>query len=116
MPSATENSVTFITLEQYLEMKENGKPYTVVDVLDEEAYKEGHIPEAINIPSEKIEAEAPNTLPKKEQPLIVYCANYMCHASTDATRKLQEMGYKHVYDYKAGKKGWTAAGLPLAKG
>lgn len=115
MPSATEMPVTFITLEQFLEMKENGKPYTVVDVLDEEAYSEGHIPEAINIPSEKIEEEATGTLPDKEQSLIVYCASYMCHASTDATRKLQELGYKHVYDYKAGKKGWTAAGLPLAK-
>lgn len=107
--------VHFITIEQLLEMHENGKPYTLVDVLEADQYSEGHIPEAVSLPGSQIDAAAPKVLPDKNATIVTYCASFMCHASTEAARKLTEMGYKNVLDYKAGKKGWQTAGLPLAK-
>ena len=104
--------IKFITIENLLEMTENNEPFKLVEVLHEEAFKKGHIPGAINIAVDELEEKAPRQL-KKDDVIIVYCANYACHASTNAAEKLLGMGYKNVLDYKAGKRGWTLAGLTL---
>lgn len=106
--------IRFIDIEQLLEMKENNDPVTVVDVLQSDSYAKNHIPEAINLPVDSLKEKAADALPEKDSPVVVYCASYMCHASTEAARTLTDMGYTHVLDYKAGLKGWQNAGMPVA--
>jgi rhodanese-related sulfurtransferase len=104
----------FIPIETLLEIQENQEDVMIVDVLSEDAYKQGHIPGAMNIPTDQIEQRAQDVL-DKSKPVVTYCASYACPASTNAARKLLEMGYTDVLDYKAGKQGWTSAGLELAQ-
>ena len=104
--------VTFITLEKVLEMKANGKEFTLLDVLSEDDFNEGHIPGATNIPSEKIVAEAQKSVPR-DRPVVTYCAGYECTASTIAARKLQDVGYSDVLDFKGGLQVWSNAGFEL---
>ena len=106
--------LTFITIEKLLEMNANEEKFTLVDVLSEESYKEGHIPGAINIPLGNLESLAERYLDRKDT-IVVYCGSYSCQASTKATRKLLEMGYENTLDFKAGKRGWQHAGLGLEK-
>jgi rhodanese-related sulfurtransferase len=106
--------IEFITIERLLEMNANKEKFKLVEVLSEEEYKEGHIPGAINIPLEKLEKLAPKQLDKTDA-IVVYCASYTCHASTKAAQELLDMGYTKTLDYKAGKRGWTHAGLELEK-
>lgn len=106
--------IKFMTIEQLLEMMENKEDFKLVEVLSPESYKEGHIPGAISIPFDKLKDEAGKKL-KKTETIIVYCANYHCHASTKATSLLLEMGYEKTIDFKAGKQGWVNAGLDLEK-
>ena len=94
-----------------MEMKENNEPIKIIEVLPEEKYKEGHVPGAINIPLDKLE-EGVKGLDKKET-LVVYCSSYKCQASTKAAKKLLELGFTNVLDFKAGKKSWTDAQLKL---
>ncbi|MFX1521162.1 MAG: rhodanese-like domain-containing protein, partial [Promethearchaeota archaeon] len=44
---------------------------------------------------------------------VVYCTSESCLKSTDAAKKLLEMGYENVFNFKAGKKGWEDAGFEL---
>jgi rhodanese-related sulfurtransferase len=104
----------FITLEDLLEMRANSEKFKLVEVLSEEEYEEGHIPGAINVPLDKLEALARRKL-KKTDIIIVYCASYSCQASTKAARKLLEMGYNRTLDFKGGKRWWRHAGLELQK-
>ena len=104
----------FITLENLLEMRANDEKYKLVEVLPEEEYKEGHIPQAINIPLDNLEALARRKL-KKTDTIVVYCASYSCQASTKAARKLLEMGFNRTLDFKGGKRWWRHAGLELQK-
>jgi rhodanese-related sulfurtransferase len=104
----------FITLEKLLEMKENKDVFTLVDALPEESYREGHIPGAINMPSEKIARQAEAQLDKTAT-IVTYCGSYACKASTIAARKLIGIGYKNVLDFKAGKKAWKDAGFEWEK-
>ena len=106
--------LTFITIERLLEMNANDEKFTLVDVLSEESYKEGHIPGAINIPLGNLESLAERYLDRKDT-IVVYCGSYSCQASTKATKKLLEMGYENTLDFKAGKRGWQHAGLGLEK-
>jgi rhodanese-related sulfurtransferase len=103
-----------ITLEDLLEMRVNSEDFKLVEVLSEEEYEEGHIPGAINVPLDKLEALARQKL-KRTDTIVVYCASYTCQASTKAARKLLEMGYNKTLDFKGGKRWWRHAGLELQK-
>ena len=106
--------VKFLAIDGLLEMQTNGEKFKLVEVLREESFKEGHIPDAINIPVDQLEKLAPKIL-KKTDKLVVYCASYTCHASTNAAKMLLEMGYKNVLDFKGSKKTWVDAGFELEK-
>jgi len=80
----------------------------------EDSYKDGHIPNAINIPVDNLEKDASKKL-KKTDTIVVYCASYSCHASTNAAIMLMKIGYKKVLDFKGSKKAWVDAGLELEK-
>jgi len=45
----------------------------ILDVLPQEAYENGHIPGAINIPVARIRERAPIELPDPTREIIVYC-------------------------------------------
>ncbi|REJ90885.1 MAG: hypothetical protein DWQ34_16370 [Planctomycetota bacterium] len=53
------------------------------------------------------------SVPEKDKPVIVYCANTECYASPKATKQMHDLGHATVYDYEAGKTDWKAAGLPV---
>ena len=101
-----------ITIEKLLTMRECGEDFKLVDVLPAETFAKGHLPGAISMPGKELEDSARDELNRKDT-IVVYCANYPCHASTDAARKLLELGFKRVYDFKAGKQGWKDAGFEL---
>jgi rhodanese-related sulfurtransferase len=92
----------------------NEEKFKLVEVLPDESYREGHIPGAINMPLEKLETLAKGNL-KKNDTIVVYCGDYTCEASTKAARKLLEMGYKNILDFKGGKREWIHAGFKLHK-
>jgi len=103
-----------ISVEKLLEMRTSGQDFILIEVLSEEHFKNGHIPGAIHIPVEDLTEE--NLTEKnisKEDIIVVYCTTYSCPASTDAAKKLLEMGYEKTYDFKAGKQGWDSAGFEL---
>jgi len=105
--------IKFISIEQLLEMMENKDNFKLVEVLSEESYEKGHIPNAINIPVDKLK-DAGRKL-KKTDNIVVYCASYTCHASTNAAKILLKMGYNNVLDFKGSKKTWVDAGFELEK-
>jgi len=84
----------------------------VVDVLPENYYNQMHINGAISIPLGKIQKYAPARLNKTDH-IVVYCADWECHASSKAAKMLQGMGFENIYEYEAGLADWQQAGLPL---
>jgi rhodanese-related sulfurtransferase len=102
--------LNFVTLEELMEMKENDDNFTLLDTLSEDMFSDWHIPGAKHIPASEIEDRAEDELDKSDT-IVTYCANYKCHASTKAARKLIELGFSDVRDFKGGKKIWQEAGL-----
>ncbi len=80
----------------------------------ESFYRQAHLPGAILLRSVR---EAPELLPRdKDEEIIVYCLNFNCHSSEWIARKLRDMGYTNVKDYRGGKHDWIGAGLPTESG
>ena len=106
--------LNFITIEDLLEMFENKERFKLVEVLTRAEYDKGHIPKAINIPLDELETLAKQKL-RKTDTIVVYCASYTCHASTKAARRLLDLGYQHILDFKGGKRWWQHSGFELKK-
>ncbi len=87
--------------------------FVIVEALPEKYFRHSHLPGAINIPHDAVEALAPALLPDKAADIVVYCANAACKNSGLAAESLAALGYKNVRAYEAGKADWIEAGLPI---
>jgi rhodanese-related sulfurtransferase len=94
---------------------DRGEPIVLVEALPSMYYEDAHLPGAINIPHDEVDALAPTLLPDKDAEIIVYCANGPCQNSGIAARRLVQLGYTNVKDYHDGKQDWIAAGLPTER-
>ena len=56
---------------------------------------------------------APQVVPDKHAPIVVYCASAACKRAGLSAERLERLGYTQVHHCVSGKKGWLAAGLPL---
>lgn len=92
---------------------ERGDDFVLIDTLPAEAYRKGHLPGAISIPSDDILTEAPRRVPERDSEIVVYCGSGPCKRSDKAAARLVRLGYTRVRDYHEGKADWVAAGLPL---
>ena len=95
---------TQISQEKAKEMMEKDDGHVIVDVRREDEYAEGHIPDAINIPNERISTGMPSQLPDLNQIILVYCRSG--NRSKDASEKLARIGYTNVYEF-GGINTWT---------
>lgn len=103
-------SVTREEVRQMLDRREAA----LVEVLDQSAFNDFHLPGAINVPlSGDFERKIQEAVPDKKQPVIVYCKDKSCDASPKAAEKMEALGYTAVYDYEAGKEDWKSAGLTV---
>jgi rhodanese-related sulfurtransferase len=60
---------------QELKAKLDKKQVTVVETLAPEAYKQAHLPGALNLPPDKVKELASKVLPNKNAEIVTYCAN-----------------------------------------
>ncbi|PHM58491.1 ArsR/SmtB family transcription factor [Xenorhabdus sp. KK7.4] len=95
-----------ISIEELLSRQEEG--VLLLDVRSEEDYAAGHIPGAINIPTETLEHHL-EELPRN-QDILAYCGGRYCVLSVQAVSLLRSEGFKALR-VGEGFPGWRAAGL-----
>jgi rhodanese-related sulfurtransferase len=89
---------------------------TVVEALPQGYYDQAHLPGALRINHDEVDALAPDLLPDTDAPVATYCASATCPNSGIAARRLERLGYANVFVYEAGKADWLEAGLPVEEG
>jgi rhodanese-related sulfurtransferase len=108
-----EASLAEIARDDLAALLESGEPLVLVDALGPISYGAAHLPGAINIPPERVDALAGRRIPGLGDLVVVYCANPSCESSVEVAERLVELGYRKVLHYAGGKEDWTDAGLPL---
>lgn len=93
----------------------NREPVTLLEALPARYYRDGHLPGALHMPHDQVDALAARLLPDKSAEIVVYCASNTCQNSTVAARRLAQLGYTNVAVYPGGKAEWQDAGLPLER-
>lgn len=87
-----------------------------VDALPESYYAQQHLPGALNLVADDVEARAATLLPDKNAVIVTYCANPACPNSGQVAAKLESLGYSNVRKYAEGIQDWVEAGLPVESG
>lgn len=93
------------------------KSATIVDVRGSGAFKEAHIPSAVNVTLDQLEKKIPPELSKAKQVVFYEAggADDSCTTSKTAGRILMQNGFKEVKVFKEGLEGWKKQGLPVAR-
>ena len=100
-----------VPLDQLLARIRNGD-VTIVDVRPEAEFRAGHVPGALNIPLEDLEARLAELDPDRE--VVAYCRGPYCVLAYDAVHHLRERGYR-ARRMADGYPEWKTAGMPVEK-
>jgi len=100
--------------EELKNMMEMHVPFVLIDARSHEEYEKGHLPGAESIPSYHLGKQVLNRH-KKTDTIVTYCTDFDCEASTIAARKLENLGFTRVVEFKGGIKDWKEAGYPIEK-
>ena len=105
----TKDSLEPVSAEDLLARVRTGE-VTVLDVRPREEFAAGHLPGAINIPLNELEARLGEFSP--EQLVVAYCRGPYCVLSYDAVAQLRQRGIE-ARRLKDGYPEWKIAGLPV---
>jgi rhodanese-related sulfurtransferase len=90
----------------------DGTPdFVLLDVRTPDMFKQGHIPEAVNLPHGKI-VEANLTQYPEATMFVVYCAGPQCNGADKAALRLARLG-RPVKKMIGGIEGWKDEGFTL---
>lgn len=92
----------------------NHQQAVIIDIRSKEAYEQGHIINAINIPQEQLMAEPKKVQRYKNNPIILVCA--VGKDSAKVIAKLSELNFSKVLQVSGGMQEWVASGFPLVAG
>ena len=91
----------------------NHEGAVALDVREDKEFQEGHILNALHIPSGIIDKRLAELESYKNRPLIVYCRSGQ--RSAQASVVLRKQGFEQVYKLSGGMLAWRSADLPVAK-
>jgi rhodanese-related sulfurtransferase/DNA-binding transcriptional ArsR family regulator len=103
------DSMAPISREELMQRLGDGTA-TLLDVRPEDEYRLGHLPGAVNVSLDELEARLSELSGDRE--IIAYCRGPYCVLSFQAVKALRERGYR-VRRLEDGFPEWKAAGLPI---
>ncbi|ALS97355.1 rhodanese-like domain-containing protein [Lacimicrobium alkaliphilum] len=94
------------------QVKHNAENFHILDVRSSEEYAEGHVPGAVNIPHDSIQAKISSLPQDKDAPVVLYCRTGR-RAGLAAT-ELESMGYDNLFLMQGDMPGWTEKGFDIS--
>ena len=82
-----------------------------LDIREVGDFKQGHIADALHIPSAKLATRMGELESYKEKPIIVVCR--MGQTAGGASKRLLDAGFSEVFKMKGGMMEWDALQLPV---
>jgi len=110
--AAAKRNITEISAADAKKQAEAGAAI-LIDVREEEDWKEGHAHGAKHLSRGVIELEIEDEIPDPKKPIICYCGGGS--RSALVAESLQKMGYENVRSLAGGFRAWKDAGLPTAE-
>lgn len=103
-----------VTIEKALQLIREGA--LIIDARSEDDYKNGHIKNAINIPSKNFDNYIDKVFEIPQDTFIlIYCEGIHCNLSHQLAEKLLNFGLQKIYVMVEGIEGWKKRNLELVK-
>lgn len=103
-----------LTIDEVAERLKKGEKLHLVDVREDDEWREGHARGAVHIGKGVIERDIADEFSDPYAPIVLYCGGGS--RATLAADSIQRMGYKNVFVMDGGMRGWVKAGLPTEEG
>ncbi|MBW3582929.1 MAG: rhodanese-like domain-containing protein [Euryarchaeota archaeon] len=90
----------------------------LLDVMPRESYERLHIPKAVNVPyfHDRFDERAQHKLPEKDAKVIVYASEAKDEEGAKAAKRLESLGFPHVYHLSDGLQAWREEGYTFSGG
>lgn len=86
----------------------------VLDLRSKEAFGQGHIVNAKNVPQDEFEAKRDKLLGSKDKALVAVCDSGL--SAKRLVGSLRRAGFESAFNLKGGMAAWNQAGLPVVTG
>jgi rhodanese-related sulfurtransferase/DNA-binding transcriptional ArsR family regulator len=106
------SDVQRVTRAEFLDLVRSDS-VVVLDVRPQEEYEAGHVPGALSLPLEHLEARLEDLDPTVE--IVAYCRGPLCLLAPEAVRRLRARG-RRARVLEDGMPEWRQAGLPVETG
>lgn len=108
--SDAKSRVRETTPEEVRRRQEAGEEFHLVDVREDDEWREGRAEGAVHLGKGVIERDIERAIPDRDAEIILYCGGgYRSALAADA---IQRMGYKNVISMDGGWKRWKDLGYP----
>jgi phage shock protein E len=109
---ATERAVPLLGAAQLAVRQQARDPALVVlDVRTPAEYAAGHVPGAVNVPHDQVEARLAELDPLRDRDLVVYCKSGV--RARLALEALGKAGFRNLWHLDGDMQGWAAGGRPV---
>jgi rhodanese-related sulfurtransferase len=95
----------------YAAMSAGAPGFVLVDSRGGDAWRQGHVPGAVHLPTAQIDARAAALVPAGT-PVVTYCWGPGCNGATKAALVFAALGYE-VREMLGGYEYWVREGLPV---
>jgi rhodanese-related sulfurtransferase len=92
-------------------MSQPSPGFVLVDSRGDAAWRQGHLPGALHLPTAQIAAQAATRVPQG-MPVVTYCWGPGCNGATRAALAFAALGYD-VREMLGGYEYWVREGLPV---
>ena len=91
----------------------NREACTIIDVRSEEKFNAGHIPNAVNIPYNKLPEMVDRLKKQPKKTILVYCGSG--NSSGKAMKLLNQKEFESVMSIEGGFSEWVKSQLPVSQ-
>jgi rhodanese-related sulfurtransferase len=95
-------------------MSSGSADLVILDVRTAQEFEQGHVPGAINISHDELEARLPELAADRDKDVVVYCRSG--RRAELALGVLDKAGFPRLYHLDGDYAGWEAAQRPVEKG
>ncbi len=101
-----------VSAKQAVEMM-NRQQAVIVDTRDRNAFKAGHIINAVHVNVSEVNSDHAQLAKHKDNPIIIVCANGT--QAPNLAAKLHKQGFSKAYYLQGGLASWKQENLPVVK-
>ena len=107
----SELKINTISVHELKKRHDLNNTLCLIDVREDNEWKEAHILWAKHIPKDKISDDIKTLVTDLSSPIYLHCRGGV--RSLDAASKLIALGYKEVYSVDGGINEWANSGYPI---